>query len=340
MLYAFTFKFLSHPFGISHAFVAIVSCISKMEVLSILNMKPGAVLFHGNTKISNANYSLSIGTLNVGGLSSIIKRKQICDFSLDVCGITESHLTDDLHSRTSEVFPSYYCVFSPDQADRQFSGVSILLSKTAFWQITPIKWNPDDACYKYHQDCRLVAAQAWLGHGVTSILFYVAYGPSGSRWENHKRTYLNNMLDAITEDVISRGQIPAVLLCDLNMPISESSKIRAMIRSQTWNNASSLASHEHINTPTCHPGKRKGSQIDFIFTSASFYDQLFQYEVTKFVPFKDHSLVSVRCKVPAPIQTRRSLRAPCALPDLSLPQSTDTPITCMIASLFSQCHCE
>ena len=261
MLYAFTFKFLSHPFGISHAFVAIVSCISKMEVLSILNMKPGAVLFHGNTKISNANYSLSIGTLNVGGLSSIIKRKQMCDFSLAVCGITESHLTHDLHSRTSEVFPSYYCVFSPDQADRQFSGVSILLSKTAFWQITPIKWNPDDACYKYHQDCRLVAAQAWLGHGETSILFYVAYGPRESRWENHKRTYLNNMLDANTEDVISRGQIPAVLLCDLNMPISESSKIRAMIRSQTWNNASSLASHEHINTPTCHPGKRKDPRL-------------------------------------------------------------------------------
>ena len=125
-----------------------------------------------------------------------------------------------------------------------------------------------------------------------------------------------------------------MLLGDLNMPIAESSKMRSLIRSQTWNNASSLASHEYINAPTCHPGNRKGSQIDFILTSASLYDQLFQYDVTKFVPFKDHSLFSVRCKEPAPIQTRCSLRAPSALPNLSLPQSIDTPIACMIDSCF------
>ena len=265
---------------------------------------------------SDTKHSLSIGTLNVGGLSSIIKRKQICDLSLDVCGIIESHLSHDLHRRTSEVFSSYHCVFSPDQVDRQFSGVSILLRKTAFWQITPLNWHREDACYQYHQDCRLVAAQAWLGHGGTSILFYVAYGPSGSRWENHKRTYLNNMLDAITEDVISRGQLPTVLLGDLNMPIAESPKLQSLIRSQAWNNASALASPESVNTPTCHSGQRQGSQIDFILTSASLYDQLFQYEVVKFDAFKDHSLVSVRCNVPAPIQTRCSLRAPIALQTL------------------------
>ena len=193
---------------------------------------------------SRTNYSLTIGTLNVGDLSNIVKRKQICDLSLDVCGITESLLTHDLHRRTSEVFTSYHCVFTPDQHDRQFSGVSLLLRTTAFWQITPLNWNRDDACYQYYQDCRLVAAQAWLGHGGTSILFYVAYGPTGSRWENHKRTYLSKMLDAITEDVVSRGQLPTVLLGDLNMPVAESSKLQTLIRSRTWNNACALASPE------------------------------------------------------------------------------------------------
>ncbi len=280
------------------------------------------------------NYSLTIGTLNVGGLSNIVKRKQTCDLSLDVCCITESLWTHDLHRRTSEVFTSYHCVFTPDQHDRQFSGVSLLLRKTAFWQITPLNWNRDDACYQYCQDCRLVAAQAWLGHGGTSILFYVVYGPSGSRWENHKRTYLNEMLDAITEDVVSRGQLPTVLLGDLNMLVAESSKLQTLIRSRTWNNACALASPEFVHTPTCHTGKRQGSQIDLILTSASLYDQLFQNEVVKFDSSKDHSLVSVRLNVPAPIQTRWSLRAPATLPDLALPTASDSHIACQIDSHF------
>ncbi len=278
--------------------------------------------------------SLSLATMNAGGLSSIIKKRQLRDLSIDVLGITETHLTSNLHQSTSDWFSQYTCIFSPDQTDRQFSGVCLLANKAAFWQIIPIHWKPDDACFQFHQDCRLVAAQVWLGNGGTSMLFYVIYGPSGARWEGHKRTYLNKLIDAVTEDAISRGQLPTVLLGDFNMQISESSKLQSLIRSRTWNNACDLASPLFVNAPTCQPGNRQGSQIDFIFTSSSICDQLFQYEVAKLDSFKDHSLVSIRLSAPAPVQTRCSLRAPVALPDLALPSGSDALLSCHIDSRF------
>ena len=56
--------------------------------------------------------------------------------------------------------------------------------------------------------------------------------------------------------------------------------------------------------------------------------------MVKFDSFKDHSLVSARLKVPAPIQTRCSLRAPATLPDLALPTASDSRIACQIDSHF------
>ena len=84
-------------------------------------------------------------------------------------------------------FEDYHCFWSPSPSERHFAGVALLIKKSSFWQVNPFKWSPEHPCYPFYQDNRLLAVQLWFGRGGTSMLVYVAYGPSGSRSEPAKR---------------------------------------------------------------------------------------------------------------------------------------------------------
>ena len=47
------------------------------------------------------------------------------------------------------------------------------------------------------------------------------YGPSGARWDASKNRYLNSLLDAVAQDVASRGDVPCLLIGDYNRCIQK-----------------------------------------------------------------------------------------------------------------------
>ena len=271
------------------------------------NTKPRKPSWH-QQHVLKPDHTISCGTLNVGGLQKPSKRMQIKDQSLDVFALCETHLQAHLEHSESNQFEDYHCFWSPSPSKRHFAGVALLIKRSSFWQINPLKWSPEHPCFPFYQDNRLLAVQLWFGRGGTSMLAYVAYGPSGSRWEPTKKTYFHSMFAAIQQDRIERGPIPAILLGDLNIELSDSQKLRQSLQSRYWCDTRDHSSFDMQSQPTCHKGKT-GSQIDHIFVSANLYNLAFNFQVSKLSEFKDHSLVTTQLKLPTSSQSILNLRA-------------------------------
>jgi exonuclease III len=302
---------------------------------------------HGNTRPHKRNdwtaqhripydAELHIGTINTNGLATYAKRKSITDSQLDIIALTETHLQSHLHAAYSEEWKHNFCYFSPDPDTKHYNGVALLLKKSKFWKVTPISFEVDNPCHKFAAIGRLIAVQAWFGHGGCSVLLYNIYAPSGSRWEQPKRKQLYDLLDAVTLDSVARGQLPTVLLGDFNMTIEESPKIAQLLYNRTWCDTRNVAEPSMFNAPTCHVGPAQGSKIDHIFVSPALYDLSFNFQVTKIPTFKDHSQVSIKIKVPTPVQTRMSLRKPSCLQHLHMPTQHDRIIPYQASQNFSR----
>jgi exonuclease III len=254
---------------------------------------------HGNTRNGTwkkqnklpHDSTLQVGTVNTNGLSVANKRLAIQDLTLDVIALTETHLQSHLHAAYVEQWKNFNCHFSPDPDSKHYNGVALLFIKSCFWKTSTIQWPEDSACHKFVAIGRLVAVQAWLGHGGSSIIRYNLYAPSGSRWETARRKQLNELFDAITEDSIARGQIPAIVLGDFNMPISECTKLSTSLSNRTWCDTRNVADAVMYSATTCHVGPSKGSTIDHIFVSPSLFDLIFNFQVKKLAVFKDQSQV-------------------------------------------------
>ena len=133
-----------------------------------------------------------------------------------------------------------------------------------------------------------------------------------------------------------RGQLPSIMLGDLNMTIPESPKLALMLRNRTWCDTRMHATKAMIHEPTCHVGPSTGSIIDHIFVSPSLYDLVSNFQVQKSTVFKDHSVVSIQLAVPSAVQTRMSLRKPAKLDFLKLPSSDDELFTCQPSEQFTK----
>jgi len=181
-------------------------------------------------------------------------------------------------------------MFSDDPDSKHYKGVALIFRKSSFWKVTRIQWPAGNPCATFSKDGRLIASQAFFGNGGSSIVVYHLYAPSGSRWEEHKKRLLHQMLDAIQGDCVIRGQLPYFIMGDFNMPIAESTRLTAILQNQTIYDVRQVAAAENLNVPTCHVGPSQGSCIDHIFVSGSLIDNMFNFEVKKTNVFKDHSV--------------------------------------------------
>ena len=297
---------------------------------------------HGNTAAKHRTWQQKhglrgrspflIGTYNVGGLQQATKRSRLKD-NADILGITETHLQSHLEHSESTQFDNYHCFWSPNPEDRHFSGIGILIKKSAFWAASAISWAPEDACHRFFKDNRLLATQVWFGHGGTSLLVYTCYGPSGARWEADKKTYFHQLIQAIEHDRIQRGDLPAILIGDFNLQISDSSILAGTLQRRFWYDTRDKAAPHMQKAATCHKGK--GSYIDHVWVSQNLYDLTDNFVVQKHDEFKDHAFVACTIAIPSPSQTIKNLRPVTKLPVLLSPPSlSDSRIPCRLSPEF------
>ena len=131
------------------------------------------------------------------------------------------------------------------------------------------------------------------------------------------------MIAAVTKDVVTRGQLPTIILGDFNMPTDESTVLQNLFKGSMFFDARQVATNEFYSTPTCYVGPNGGSCIDYKITPSNLIDLVSNFKVEQLPVFKDHGLVSIQVALPAPIQTRCSLRSVPALPPLRSPTNAD-----------------
>lgn len=178
--------------------------------------------------------------------------------------LSETHLQSHLESTESHQFSEYHCFWGPNSPDRHYGGVALLTKRSSFWHAKKIEWPLEHQCCRFFRDNRLPAVQLWLGTGGVSILVYVVYGMSGARWEASKKTYFHTLFEAIKQDRISRGPIPAVLLGDFNLEITDSYPIRSALQARFWCDTRDKSSADMQLKTTCHKGKLVQKQIIFL----------------------------------------------------------------------------
>ena len=275
---------------------------------------------------------MTFGCLNCGGLQDNLKRQHIANLGLDIIVLTETHLQQQMLYTESEQFPEYHCLWGSSPNDRHFSGVAILARKSSFWAAKPLRWCEDDECFQYYKDCRLHASQLWFGRGGTSMIVYAMYGQSGAHWEKSKKAYTHDLISSITRDSIARGSIPAILMGDMNLQISDSKILADLLKSKTWHDLRTCATIQMAKTDTCHKGK--GSQIDHIFVTTQLFDQCHSFVVTKFDTFKDHACLQAKMILPTCEQMVTTIRQPFVFPDLKKPQKDDSLYTDRLGSHY------
>ena len=206
---------------------------------------------------------------------------------------------------------------SPGFAAKHYTEIASLIRKSAAWASRLITWESSHPCHFAYIDNRLICVQVWAGKGDLPIFFYIAYAPSGARWDADKRAYAHRMLRVIEHDIAERGDIAAFLVGDLNLQVEESAVLQRWQQHGPFFDSASIANPSSAVASTCHQGK--GSRVDFVFSSAAMYDASVTYQVHKLGCFPTHSLVELSFYLPEASRTRRTQRTACSLPSLAPP---------------------
>ena len=144
------------------------------------------------------------------------KRDAHHDLDCHVLCITETHLEAHMSNTYSHSLSNFHCFWSPGASSRHYSGVGILVRKDVCWVAKQVIWPASHPCHPFWLENRPLAVQFWQADSDTSIFACVIYGPSGARWDASKNRCLNSLLDAVAQDVASRGEVPCLLLGDYN----------------------------------------------------------------------------------------------------------------------------
>ena len=275
---------------------------------------------------------LRIVNLNVGGFHDSVKWQSIKQLNFDLLILTETHLQPVLHESIRHFFGDCYVCLSPGFNNEHFTGVAVLARKSVFWTVKPLDWNDQSPCYKFHAENRLLGFQCWTGDGTIPTFVFAAYCPSGGRWERPKREYSHALLNAVTEDLVSRGNPIAIPTGDLNLQLEDSSVLRQWSRFGPWFD-SCLVNPHHQSTPTCYHGKN-GSRIDFILLSRSAFDLCRHYDVFAVPEIKTHSAIQALLTFPVASQVRNTKRPVTCLPVLQPPGEASLRLVPKIPASF------
>lgn len=118
------------------------------------------------------------------------------------------------------------------------------------------------------------------------------------------------------------------------MTMEESNKLQELLNHIFFVDSRQIASAEYRSMPTCYVGPNGGSRIGFLLTTPNIYDLLSNFTITQLPVFKDHGLVTVQLAMPAPVQSRISLKHVPKLPPLRAPARDDQLPTCEIDQEF------
>ena len=264
----------------------------------------------GNTVSNNQPHehiSFNLIVANTNGLTVKGRWEQILSRCNDFTALVETHCTEHMQKSLPFVAKDFHILWGAPIKQGARTGVAALVKKGCCWN-TKIVSLTNSPCEKYFNIGRLLLVQLFYGKGNRSILIYIVYGQAGSRWEQSKKDELESMIAAITHDMNGRGSIPALIVGDFNIQISESNLLQKLLFTKQWYDANCLGSADEKVKNTSH--KNSGSRIDFVFANTMAVGLLKTYQVVPGVLPDDHSEVHVTISLPRSTQVRYVISQP------------------------------
>lgn len=188
---------------------------------------------------------ITCATLNIGGFSDPTKWLAIKQIDFDTLALSETHLQFHTQHSLHIKFPNHHFIHSPGKDGKHYTGVALLTKKAICWSHKLVEWPKDSPCYSFFQDNRLMCVQFWTGDGSSCIFVYIAYNPSGARWETDKKTYSHRLFEAVNQDLQQRGDITAIFCGDFNLTIEDSEILQRWYKHGPW-----FDSHMSLAHPT------------------------------------------------------------------------------------------
>ena len=198
----------------------------------------------GNTVSNNQPHehiSFNLIVANTNELTVKGRWEQILSRCNDFTALVETHCTEHMQKSLPFVAKDFHILWGAPIKQGARTGVAALVKKGCCWN-TKIVSLTNSPCEKYFNIGRLLLVQLFYGKGNRSILIYIVYGQAGSRWEQSKKDELESMIAAITHDMNGRGSVPALIVGDFNIQISESNLLQKLLFTKQWYDANCLGS--------------------------------------------------------------------------------------------------
>ena len=170
---------------------------------------------HGNTGESEHS-NIQIRICNSAGLQKDGRIEFLTENAGDFMAITKTHANDYTQRSFSRGLQEHAVIFGEPVADRGFAGVAFMYKRSAAWLVKQLSFI-SKKCNQFYSDSRLLCVQIFRSSEKRSIIIYIIYGKSGARWEPSKKDYNKQLLNAVLEDSVLRGDLATVVRGDFNL---------------------------------------------------------------------------------------------------------------------------
>ena len=133
-----------------------------------------------------------------------------------------------------------------------------------------------------------------------SVILYIIYGKSGARWEPSKRDYNRQMLSAIHEDSVLRGDLATIICGDFNLTVEDATDVFNLYKKSRWVDAALFGNTGFDDRPTSMKGH--GARIDMALLNHTAASLACQYDLMDGINTEDHRILDIKMHVPCAAQ--------------------------------------
>ena len=252
---------------------------------------------HGN---HGDEHVVQFSLCNAAGLQKSGRVEFLSSLPSHFLAISETHANAYTQKSFERELREHAVLFGHPVGDRGFAGVAFMYRKSAAWAVrsAPFLHKP---CERYYADSRLMCVQLFRVDERRSVIVYVLYGKSGGRWEPEKKKYNAQLLEAVHEDSLCRGDVATIVCGDMNITMEDCPEPLDRYRRDRWVDSAWFGQHGFDCRRTSLKGQ--GARIDIAILNQTAGALARSYDLSEGVNPNDHCLVHLSLALPSAAQT-------------------------------------
>ena len=233
----------------------------------------------------HGNGELSLFFNNVNGLQQPGKWGMIQNLEHDVKILVETHATTYTQTAFSQDAKGSVVLWGQPVSQRDRTGVMAIVKQSAAWAVQQLA-PQSERLKRYAGQGRLMILQIFRQSGQRSMIVYVVHGHSGARWEPEKRKAVVDLLEAVLEDSVSRGDVATTLVGDMNVEPGDVPTVMDKYRRSGWHDTALWGAPGDPQRSTSTKGK--GARIDWALVNATAATTMRSFGVVEGVQAAEH----------------------------------------------------